>query len=69
MQSILSIRACRFRALHEILTGPPDPGTPRIHSLSNHLARDVGLPEQRDFEPSFRTLGSSAIDLCSRLRA
>ena len=69
MQNILAIRTCRFWALHEILTGAADPGAPRIHSLSNHLARDVGLPEQSTFEPNVRTLGAFAIDPCSRHKA
>lgn len=57
MTSILRLRVRRFHALYALLTG--DGGSvPLNHSdLSDHLSRDVGLPEGRPHERPISHLG------------
>jgi hypothetical protein len=57
MASILSLRARRFNALYALLTG--DAGSvPLNHSdLSDHLSRDLGVPEGRLQERPISQLG------------
>jgi hypothetical protein len=57
MTSILRLRARRFHALYAMLTGETG-SVPRKHSdLSDHLSRDVGLPEGRPHERAISHLG------------
>jgi len=57
MTSILHLRARRFNALYALLTGEAG-SAPLYHSdLSDHLSRDVRLPERRLHERPIRHLG------------
>lgn len=60
MQDILSMRACRFRALHSLLTGMSRGDGLRLRHLSPHIARDIGVSAPREaqtiVDPTGRTL-------------
>lgn len=60
MTSILSLRARRFHALYAVLTGEAG-SVPLKHSdLSDHLSRDVGLPERSLHDRPISHLGIHA---------
>jgi len=46
MTQILHLRARRFHALHDLLTGGAAPGAVGFGAVPDYLARDVGLPER-----------------------
>lgn len=47
MADILHMRAHRFDALYQLLTGGAHAGLPTPFNGSDHLRRDIGLPEQK----------------------
>lgn len=57
MTSILRLRARRFHALYAMLTGDTASATLKQSDLSDHLSRDVGLPEGRLYERPISHLG------------
>jgi len=46
MTQILHLRARRFHALHDLLTGESLPGSLSFDAVPEYLSRDVGLPER-----------------------
>lgn len=50
MTSILRLRARRFYALYAMLTGDAASAPLKHSDFSDHLSRDVGLPEGRPHE-------------------
>ena len=58
MTTLLSMRARRFRALRDVLTGATDPGLPRNLIVSDHLSRDIGIQKQRPPELNIGMLGT-----------
>lgn len=62
MVDIIHIRARRFDALYELLTGVAVPQLPSPYYGSDHLRKDVGLPEQPDHRPTLNPLGAFPAD-------
>ncbi len=57
MTSIFRLRTRRFHALYALLTGDKGPVPLKQSDLSDHLSRDVGLPEGRLHERPISHLG------------
>lgn len=57
MKSLLRFRARRFHALYAMLTGDVAPVPLKPADLSDHLARDVGLPESGPHKRPISHLG------------
>lgn len=57
MPTLFRLRACRFRALHDLLLGERNASPRHVPHLSQHLAKDVGLPYWQDDNGVFQPPG------------
>lgn len=62
MVDIIGLRARRFDALYELLTGGAVPQLPSPYHGSDRLRKDVGLPEQPGHRPTLNPLGTVPAD-------
>lgn len=57
MTQILHLRARRFHALHDLLTGESHPKSLSFGAVPDYLSRDVGLPERTPKDRHISDLG------------
>lgn len=62
MTDITYLRARRFNALYQLLTGAAHPELPTAYQDSDHLRKDVGLPEQHRRSLIITPLGTFSTD-------
>lgn len=64
MADILHMRARRFEALYQLLTGATHAELPTAIDGSDHLRKDIGLPEQKWYRVDAAPLGLFPINPC-----
>ncbi|MBU2991663.1 hypothetical protein Q4555_16045 [Octadecabacter sp. 1_MG-2023] len=62
MSDIVRLRAHRFEALYQLLTGVAHAELPQPYSGSDHLRKDVGLPPQANSGLTFTHVGKFQTD-------
>jgi len=66
MANIMHIRARRFQVLYALLTGTGQTDLSRPQHLSDHLMKDMGLPEPHRPEHVSGLLGMFPTDPCKK---
>ncbi len=67
MADIVRIRARRFKTLYQLLTGVDHADLPLPYTGSDHLRKDIGLPEQACVGFSLTLDGTYRTDAFCRL--